>query len=57
MVARRALLGAAIDDPKADRIAIGREGLYDPNWALHAERALGAESADFAHWQCRRDGG
>jgi 2,4-dienoyl-CoA reductase-like NADH-dependent reductase (Old Yellow Enzyme family) len=35
---------------EADLVAIGREALYDPNWALHAERALGPESADFAHW-------
>ncbi|MBM3525676.1 MAG: hypothetical protein FJX57_22225, partial [Alphaproteobacteria bacterium] len=26
----------------ADLIAIGREALYDPHWALHAAQALGA---------------
>ncbi len=28
---------------RADLIAIGREALYDPHWALHAARALGAD--------------
>jgi 2,4-dienoyl-CoA reductase-like NADH-dependent reductase (Old Yellow Enzyme family) len=27
---------------QADLVAIGREALYNPNWALHAEIALGA---------------
>lgn len=31
----------------ADLVAIGREALYNPNWPLHAEEALGAAS------QCR----
>lgn len=33
----------------ADLVAIGREALFDPNWPLHAEQALGAGS-DFANW-------
>lgn len=33
----------------ADLIAIGREALYDPNWALHAEAALGIEN-EFISW-------
>jgi len=41
---------AALSAGQADLIAIGREALYDPNWPLHAERALAAESADFEHW-------
>lgn len=33
----------------ADLIAIGREALYNPNWPLHAEAALGANQ-DYASW-------
>lgn len=33
----------------ADLIAIGREALHDPNWALHAEADLGIEN-EFASW-------
>lgn len=33
----------------ADLIAIGREALYDPNWPLHAEQALGADE-QFRSW-------
>ncbi|MEO8128901.1 MAG: NADH:flavin oxidoreductase/NADH oxidase [Bryobacteraceae bacterium] len=45
-------VGAIIDGPqaeailqagKADLIAIGREALFDPHWALHAAQALGAD--------------
>jgi 2,4-dienoyl-CoA reductase-like NADH-dependent reductase (Old Yellow Enzyme family) len=41
---------AILAQGEADLIAVGREALYNPNWTLHAERALGSESADFAHW-------
>jgi 2,4-dienoyl-CoA reductase-like NADH-dependent reductase (Old Yellow Enzyme family) len=34
---------------RADLIAIGREALYDPNWPLHAARALGADPG-YAMW-------
>jgi 2,4-dienoyl-CoA reductase-like NADH-dependent reductase (Old Yellow Enzyme family) len=34
---------------QADLIAIGRQALFDPNWALHAQLALGAD-AQFAAW-------
>ena len=34
---------------RADLIAIGREALYDPHWALHAARELGADP-QFALW-------
>ncbi len=30
---------------RADLIAVGRQALYNPNWALHAEVALGVEGA------------
>ena len=43
---------AALEAGQADLIAIGREALYDPNWPLHAERALTGEAGmfDFSHW-------
>jgi len=34
---------------RADLIAIGREALYDPNWPLHAARAIGADP-EYAMW-------
>jgi len=40
---------ALLQDGCADLVAIGREALYNPNWALHAERALGL-SNQMAHW-------
>jgi len=51
-------VGLILDGPQAeailqagdaDLIAVGREALYDPNWALHAAEALGL-GADFALW-------
>ena len=41
---------AVLRDGQADLIAVGREALYDPNWPLHAERALKGDAGDFAHW-------
>lgn len=41
---------AVLQGGQADLIAIGRQALYDPNWPLHAERALLASGADFEHW-------
>lgn len=34
---------------EADLAAIGREALYNPNWAVHAEAALGVENG-YASW-------
>ena len=34
---------------EADLIAIGREALRNPNWALHAEEALGLDN-EYASW-------
>ncbi len=34
---------------QADLIAIGREALYNPNWAVHAQVALGANT-DYSLW-------
>jgi 2,4-dienoyl-CoA reductase-like NADH-dependent reductase (Old Yellow Enzyme family) len=50
-------VGAILDGPqaeailqqgKADLIAIGREALNDPHWALHAAQALGVDP----EWRC-----
>lgn len=35
---------------KADIVAIAREALVDPNWPLHARKALGEDPADFSKW-------
>jgi len=34
---------------QADLIAVGRQALYNPNWALHAEVALGVEG-EYQSW-------
>ncbi|OGA22443.1 MAG: NADH:flavin oxidoreductase / NADH oxidase [Betaproteobacteria bacterium RIFCSPLOWO2_02_FULL_65_24] len=39
----------ALREGRADLIAIGREALYDPRWALHAARELGCDP-DFDLW-------
>jgi 2,4-dienoyl-CoA reductase-like NADH-dependent reductase (Old Yellow Enzyme family) len=39
----------ALQAGRADLIAIGREALFNPNWAVHAARELGADP-DFAQW-------
>ena len=39
----------ALQAGRADLIAVGREALYDPNWALHAALELGADP-EFARW-------
>ena len=46
---------------RADLIAVGREALYDPNWPLHAARALGADPemgrwpVQYGWWLTRRE--
>lgn len=40
---------AALRSGSADLIAVGREALFNPNWALHAALELGADP-DFAQW-------
>jgi 2,4-dienoyl-CoA reductase-like NADH-dependent reductase (Old Yellow Enzyme family) len=39
----------ALQEGRADLIAIGREALFDPNWPLHAALALGVDP-QFAQW-------
>lgn len=40
---------ALLQNGQADLIAIGREALYNPNWAVHAEAALGVSNG-YATW-------
>ena len=40
---------ASLQAGQADLIAIGREALTDPHWALHAAQALGADP-DWSRW-------
>jgi 2,4-dienoyl-CoA reductase-like NADH-dependent reductase (Old Yellow Enzyme family) len=41
----------ALAEGAADLIAIGRETMFDPNWPLHAEMALGAAEGDmYTSW-------
>ena len=40
---------AVVAEGRADLVAIAREALHDPNWALHAAGQLGADDA-FALW-------
>jgi 2,4-dienoyl-CoA reductase-like NADH-dependent reductase (Old Yellow Enzyme family) len=39
----------ALQAGRADLIAVGRDALYDPNWALHAARELGVDP-EYALW-------
>lgn len=39
-----------VSQGRADLVAIAREALFDPNWPLHAARALGVEPEDMANW-------
>jgi len=39
----------ALASGRADLIAVGREALFDPNWAAHAAAALGADP-EFSRW-------
>ena len=38
-----------LQNGQADLIAIGRQSLYNPNWALHAQIALGVQG-DYSSW-------
>lgn len=44
-----ALANSIVEQGHADLVAIGREALYNPNWPLHAEVALGAEG-NYESW-------
>ena len=43
------LAEAMLNAGQADLIAIGREALFNPNWALHAQMSLGANN-DYELW-------
>jgi 2,4-dienoyl-CoA reductase-like NADH-dependent reductase (Old Yellow Enzyme family) len=51
----------ALKAGRADLIAVGRDALYDPNWALHAARELGADPEyvmwpeQYGWWLTRRE--
>ena len=40
----------ALIEGRADLIAIGRGALEDPNWPLHAKRALDENELPYAGW-------
>ena len=42
-----------VSDGRADFVAIGREALNNPNWPLHAARALMGDDAYETIWQPR----
>lgn len=44
------LANQVILDQSADLVAIGRGALVDPNWPLHARRAIRGEDGRFAGW-------
>ena len=52
---------AVVAQGKADLVAIAREALHDPNWALHAATVLGADPAfdlwpeQYGWWLTRRE--
>lgn len=50
LISEPAAAQALIDDGHADLIAIGREALHNPQWPLHARRALVADPLDYSHW-------
>ncbi len=44
-----ALAEQVVGEGSADLIAVGREPLNNPNWPLHAARAVGADPS-YEHW-------
>jgi len=49
MIVDAAQAAAIVEEGDADLVALGREALYDPYWAHHAEQAFGLDKA-FAGW-------
>lgn len=52
---------AVLQEGRADLIAIGREALFDPFWALHQAKAMGVETYEawpeqYGWWLERREG-
>ena len=52
LITEPGLAEQVIAEGRADLVAIGRQALFDPNWPLHAEAALGAAdpSNPYASW-------
>ena len=49
LITTPAFADAVVREGRADLVAIGREALQNPHWALGAARALGVDET-FAHW-------
>lgn len=49
LITTPAYADAVVREGRADLVAIGREALQNPHWALGAARALGVDES-FAHW-------
>ncbi|WP_372623540.1 NADH:flavin oxidoreductase/NADH oxidase [Falsiroseomonas sp.] len=49
LITTPAFADAVIREGRADIVAIGREALFNPHWALHAAQALGADPG-FSDW-------
>ena len=50
LITEAAMAEDVIVSGKADLVAIAREALVDPNWPLHARKALGEDPTDFSKW-------
>lgn len=50
LVTEPAAAEALVAEGSADLVALGREALFDPQWPLHAQRALGGHALDFSRW-------
>lgn len=52
LITEPTLADAIVAEGRADLVAIGRQALFDPNWPLHAQIALGRhdKAAPFASW-------
>mgnify|MGYP002622215575 CR=1 FL=1 len=49
LITTPAFAESVVRDGRADMVAIGREALFNPHWALHAAQALGADPG-FTGW-------
>lgn len=50
LITEPALADDLISGGQADLVALAREALVDPQWPLHARKALGEAAADFSRW-------
>ena len=49
LITNAKLANDIVQDQKCDLVAIGREALFNPNWALHLEIELN-EDSNFNNW-------